>query len=266
MLPDPDQVTEIITETAVSVVLPRFQALAAHEVMEKTRGDLVTIADLEAEKLLETRLADLTPGSVVVGEEAVHNDVTVLGRLGSDAPLWIIDPVDGTANFAAGKPIFGIVVAYLEGSEIRAGWIHMPVEGTTAVAVKGEGAYCDGEEIRASPSVPLEEMTGLLNLGYFDAQRREQIRERSRRFALIETQRCASHNYLSLALGRRHFSLYRRLWPWDHAAGVLIHQEAGGYSALLDGSPYRPTDRSHGLLSAPSKSSWYAIYDHLLAD
>jgi fructose-1,6-bisphosphatase/inositol monophosphatase family enzyme len=266
MLPDPDQVTAIIVETAVSIVLPRFQALAAHEVMEKNRGDLVTIADLEAEKLLEARLTSLSPGSVVVGEEAVHNDSTVLDRLASDAPLWIIDPVDGTANFAAGRPTFGIVVAYLEGSEVRAGWIHMPVAGTTAVAVRGEGAQCDGEAIHASSSGPLEEMRGLLNLGYFDAQRRDQIRERSHRFAGIETQRCAAHNYLSLATGGRHFSLYRRLWPWDHAAGVLIHAEAGGYSALLDGSPYRPTERSHGLLSAPSKTSWYAIHDYLLAD
>ena len=128
MLPDPDQVTAIMVETAVSVVLPRFQALAAHEVMEKNLGDLVTIADLEAEKLLESRLTDLRPGSVVVGEEAVHNDAAVLERLAGDAPLWIVDPVDGTANFAAGNPTFGIVVAYLEGGEVRAGWIHMPVE------------------------------------------------------------------------------------------------------------------------------------------
>ena len=266
MLPDIDRVTDIITETAASVILPRFQSLAAHEVMEKKAGDLVTVADLEAEILLETRLIDLAPGSVVVGEEAVHGDATVLGRLGGDAPLWIVDPVDGTANFAAGRPIFGSVVAYLEGGEVLAGWIHMPVKGTTAVAVKGEGVRCEGQEIGVSPIVPLEEMTGLLNLGYFEPEQRALIQERSQRFASIETQRCASHNYYSLALGIRHFSLYRRLWPWDHAAGVLIHEEAGGFSALLDGSPYRPTERSHGLLSAPDKRTWYEIHDYLLTD
>ncbi len=266
MLPDIDRVTDIITETAESVILPRFQSLAAHEVMEKAAGDLVTIADIEAEKLLERRLTDLVPGTVVVGEEAVHADATILERLVGDAPLWIVDPVDGTANFAKGNPTFGSVVAYLEGGKVLAGWIHMPVKGTTAVAMKGEGARCEGEEISVSSVVPLEEMTGLLNLGFFEPERRAQIQERSQRFALIETQRCASHNYYSLALGIRHFSLYRRLWPWDHAAGVLIHEEAGGYSALLDGSPYLPTERSHGLLSAPDKRTWYEIHDYLLTD
>lgn len=266
MKPDPNLVTEIISEIAVSAILPRFQTLADHEVMEKRPGDLVTVADLDAEKLLESRLSDLIPGSAVVGEEAVHRDGTVFGRLNSETPLWIVDPVDGTANFAAGNPIFGTVVAYLEGGEVRAGWIHMPVEGTTVVAVKGEGARCDGSIIHASSAGQLEEMTGLLNLGYFDPKRREQIRKKSYRFALIETQRCASYNYMSLALGHRQFSLYRRLWPWDHAAGILIHKEAGGYSALLDGSCYRPTERSHGLFSAPDKSTWYAIYDYLFTD
>jgi fructose-1,6-bisphosphatase/inositol monophosphatase family enzyme len=266
MLPDSDRVTDIICETSASVILPRFQALAADEVMEKNPGDLVTIADLEAEELLEARLTDLVPGSIVVGEEAVHNDATVLERLLSDDPLWIIDPVDGTANFAKGNPTFGTVVAYLEEGETRAGWIHMPVKGITAVAKKGEGARCEEKRLHTSPTVLLEEMTGLLNIGFFDPERRDQIRERSHRFASIETQRCAAHNYLSLAQGHRHFSVYRRLWPWDHAAGVLIHEEAGGYSALLDGSPYRPTQRSHGLLSAPDKGSWFAIHDYLLAD
>ncbi len=266
MLPDPDRVTKIITETARQDILPRFQALADHEVMEKRPGDLVTIADLDAEKQLERRLTDLTPGSVVVGEEAVHGNSAILDRLVGEAPAWIIDPVDGTANFAAGKPIFGTVVAYLEAGIVRMGWIHMPIEDTTAVAVNGEGAWRDGTKLSAVPNVPLEQMAGLLNFGYFESQRREQIRERSHRFAKIETQRCAAHNYLSLATGSRHFSLYRRLWPWDHAAGVLIHQEVGGYTALLDGSPYRAAERSHGLLSAPSKHSWYKIYDYLMAN
>ncbi len=266
MQPNPNLVSEIIIETANRAILPRFQALADHEVMEKRPGDLVTVADLEAEEMLEARLKDLIPGSTVVGEEAVHRDTTVFGKLSNDTPLWIVDPVDGTANFAAGNPIFGTVVAYLEGGEVRAGWIHMPVQGTTVFAVKGGGALCDGRVIHTSNPVQIEEMVGLLNLGQFGLNRRVKIQKKSDRFALIEKQRCASYNYLSLALGNRHFSLYRRLWPWDHAAGIFIHSEAGGYSALIDGSPYSPTERSHGLFSAPDKSSWYMIYDYLFTD
>ena len=111
--------------------------------------------------------------------------------------------------------------------------------------------------------MPLEAMVGSLNYSYFPHERREAVRRRARAFRELRNYRCAAHDYLSLARGEKHFSLYRRLWPWDHAAGVLLLQEAGGYTARLDNTAYRAADRVEGLLSTTDRESWAAIKNFL---
>ncbi|MBV8535357.1 MAG: inositol monophosphatase, partial [Alphaproteobacteria bacterium] len=95
----PEDVALIIRRVAEEQVLTRFRRLADHEIREKAPGNLVTIADTEAELALTSALMALLPGSLVVGEEAVALDPAVLDQLAGDEPVWIIDPVDGTMNF-----------------------------------------------------------------------------------------------------------------------------------------------------------------------
>ena len=71
---------------------------------------------------------------------------------------------------------------------------------------------------------------------------------------------CAAHEYLRLLDGTAHFALYHQLMPWDHAAGALMHAEAGGWHAKLDGGRYRPTELAGGLLLAPDEESWHALH------
>lgn len=263
--PNVAAVTAIIREAAETDILPRYQRLERHEIMEKQAGDLVTIADIEAEHRMTRALAALVPGSRVVGEEAVSSDPALLDNLQGEGPAWLIDPVDGTSNFAAGNPRFGIIVCFLVDGVARAGWIHDPVSNTTATAVAGEGAWFDGQRLSSAPPVPFENMHGMINQSFFPPEQRAAIKIRARRFADLRTYRCAAHDYLSLARGEKHFSLYRRLWPWDHAAGVLILAEAGGYTARLDGRPYRAYDRVEGLLSASDRESWEELKKFLMA-
>ena len=263
MLPDPDRVVDIIREAAVEDVLPRFQRLADHEVMEKTPGDIVTIADLDAERRMTRRLGELAPGSRIVGEEAVGKNPDVLDHLSAGEPLWLIDPVDGTRNFSNGNEPFAIVVAYIEGGETRMGWIHDPIAGETAVAVKGEGARFRGAAMKAAKPAPLDQMVGMINYTALGQDLRDRLRARAEKFRDIRNWRCAGRDMTLLACGEKHFSIYRRLWAWDHAAGVLLHSEAGGYSAPVDGKPYRPIDRVEGLLMAPDEASWHEILDYL---
>lgn len=262
-LPDSDKVVAIIRETAECDIMPRFRRLQRHEIMEKNAGEVVTIADIEAEHRLSRRLAELVPDSQVVGEEAVAKDPEILGRLSAGGPAWLVDPVDGTGNFAAGSPVFAVIVCFLFDGISRAGWIHDPVSGETAVAVEGEGAWYAGERLSAAPPTSIEAMIGSLNYSYFPHDMREAVRRRARCFHTLRTYRCAAHDYLSLARGEKHFSLYRRLWPWDHAAGVLLLREAGGYSARLDRTDYRAADRVEGLLSTTDAQSWKAIKNFL---
>ena len=246
---DPTQVTKIIQETAQSIILPRYRCLSEGDIREKRPGDLVTIADTEAEQELTRRLTGLLPGSVAVGEEGVAVDRAVLERLEQESPVWILDPVDGTANFAKGNDLFAVIVALVIGGQTVGGWIHDPLHDRTAVTERGSGAWCDDNRLWVPPSDGvLAEMTG--TFGY----RRSEALSKSVKTLLY--QGSSAHDYLALLEGRMQFAYFRRLHPWDHAAGVLLHREAGGYNALMTGEPYQPLPNTSGLLLAPNQDDW----------
>ncbi len=262
--PDVDQVSALIRAVAKTEILPWFRNLDASAIREKTGPlDLVTLADEAAERALTPALADLLPGSRVVGEEAASEDERVFDHLDGDAPVWIIDPVDGTMNFAQGRPLFAVIVALVHRGETVAGWIHDPMDGRMATAVKGQGAWLDGRRARVADSVPLSAMVGALSTRFCGEAMAAQLEERASGLGERANLSSAAQEYLRLLEGRAHYALYHRLMPWDHAAGVLMHAEAGGHAALSDGSPYRPTLRSGSLLAAPDAESWRALRDHL---
>src|SRR3546814_8953683 len=106
-----------------------YELLISDWISDVCSSDLVTVVDVAVEKRLTARLTDLLPGSLVVGEEAVHAEPALMDQLASDAPVWILDPIDGTRNFAHGCPVFAIMVALAQGGESIAGWILDPVSG-----------------------------------------------------------------------------------------------------------------------------------------
>lgn len=253
--PDLERVARLIREVTEAEILPRFRRLEDHHAWEKRPGSIVTVADEAAEKRLEEGLLELTPGAVALGEEAAHEDSSIFERLLDDEPVWIIDPVDGTKNFAAGKPGFSVIVAYVVAGETLAGWIHDPVGNRTAMAAAGEGAWTDADAplVVAAPA-PVDELTGVLG------PRLTGHKPFSSRFAGISNSKSCGIDYARLAAGEIHFSYYRGLMPWDHAAGTLLHAEAGGFSACLDGRPYRSSERAvGGLLLAPDRATWQLI-------
>ena len=258
------RVAEHITVVAAEEIAPRFRTLAAGDIREKKPGDLVTIADEAAERALDARLRDLLPGSVVVGEEAVSADQRVLARLEEDAPTWIIDPVDGTANFAAGLPLFAVMVSLAWRGQAVAAWIHDPLTGVMVTAERGEGAWSGDERLAVARSGDVASMSGAVSFRYGKRPLIRKIAGRTERVGSVFQLRCAGQEYLALVRGQSHFSLYHRLMPWDHAAGQLIHGEAGGYSARLDGSDYRPVHLDGGLLLTPDRASWDAIHGVLV--
>ncbi len=271
MIPDMDAVTEIIRETAAREIMPRFGNLAADEVMKKTSGEVVTTADIAAEKRLAHHLKALVPESVVVGEEAADSDPNLMAALAGPEPAWLVDPVDGTRNFAHGKPCFAIIVAFCKGGRAVAGWINDPVNDLTIWAAVGKGAWLGRQRLKAAAPAVFGEMTGSLR-----QRLRKRFQERTKAGlgaapAKIVHYHCTGREYQDLARGKLHFCHYpRRLKPWDHAAGVLIHREAGGFSALTGGRrPYRPAAPPVGdktaLLLAPDETSWDTLNTVLAA-
>lgn len=267
MLPDPQAVTRILVETAQEEILPRFRKLESHEIQRKESGELVTVADEAAERQIGRRLLALLPGSLLVGEEAVAKEPAVMDALAGKDPVWLIDPVDGTGNFAAGKPVFAVMVALVREGRTLAAWIHDPIGRQTAVAQAGEGAWLDDKRLRAAAGGSVETLEGTLHSGQFATpEMARHIDSRRDRLNTVKSLRCAGHQYILLAGGQNHFSLFTKLMPWDHAPGVLIHGEAGGTGRTLDGEPYRPARRgAPALLLAPDEPSWRALHQVLFS-
>ncbi|MGH6927693.1 MAG: inositol monophosphatase family protein [Dongiaceae bacterium] len=261
--PDADRVAGLIEEAAAIEIMPRFQRLAAGDIREKAPGDIVTIADEAVEARLAPLLTALLPGSLVLGEEAAAADSSLLDHLLGDRMVWIVDPVDGTSNFAEGRPAFALIVALVVAGRIEAGWIHDPVAGRTAIAGAGEGAWLHGQRLQvAPPPADPGDMAGVLLAGSFGSRElRRTIDLRRSRVRALRSVRSAGLEYLRLVTGEMHFSLFTKLMPWDHAAGVLLHSEAGGYARYLEGGTYEPAAMTRtGLLLAPDADSWQRLH------
>lgn len=263
------EIATLLRDAALAEIKPRFRRLASGAIRAKTSAtDLVTDADEAAERVITAALTERFPGCVVVGEEACAADPGVLGRLAGADLAFVVDPVDGTANFAAGVPLFGCMAAAVVKGEVVAAWIHDPMGDDTAIALRGEGAWIqapDGHrtDLRVAAPVPVNQMIAGVSWTYIAEPVRSQLTARLPRFAGGVQFRCAAHEYRLVATGNAHVVVYNKLMPWDHLPGWLLHREAGGYSARFDGSEYRPEHTAGGLIAAPDKASWGAVREAL---
>jgi fructose-1,6-bisphosphatase/inositol monophosphatase family enzyme len=258
-LPDPARVDALIREVAAREIMPRYQSLAAGDIREKAPGDFVTAADLASEAALSRRLPELLPGAVVLGEEAVAADASLYSLFDGDAPVWVIDPVDGTVNFAHARPGFAVIVALIQARTVRAGWILDPLAGVSVMAEQGGGAWSDGKRLRVSDAPAVGAMVGASYGRIGSATRTADLLSASGRVGGISNGMSSGIDYLALALGRGHFLVASHSKPWDHAAGILITRELGGSSGFIDGTPYDPRIIDRGVLSAASAEAWETI-------
>lgn len=236
-------VEEAVRRAAAAEIMPRFRQLAAHEVDQKSGPhDLVTDADRKAEEYLTEVLVKMLPGSVVVGEEAVHANPATYEALQGEAPVWIVDPVDGTRQFVHGDPGFCTLVALARGGVLLASWTYAPVRDQLAVAVRGRGALLDGEPLRAGAPTPgraLEVATSHPDYTT-DDQKRALLGLRTEG---VSPRPCGSAGleYLAVARGKLDATAFSWEAAWDHAAGLLLVEEAGGAHLTLAGEPFRIT-------------------------
>ncbi|MDJ0381773.1 inositol monophosphatase family protein [Streptomyces sp. G-G2] len=257
---DLSDVEEAVRKAAAVEIMPRFRQLADHEVDQKSGPhDLVTVADRRAEEHLTAALTQLLPGSVVVGEEAVHADPTVYGALRGEAPVWIVDPVDGTRQFVAGDPGFCTLVALALRGEILASWTFAPVLEELATAVRGAGAFVNGERITAGSPLPGAELRIAMAHPLYTSE------EDKRTLARLDVpgvaaRPCGSAGLEYLKVARGEMDGLAFTWPsaWDHAAGLLLVAEAGGAQSTVAGEPYR-VDRDNALPFAVGRDEATAL-------
>jgi fructose-1,6-bisphosphatase/inositol monophosphatase family enzyme len=263
-----DKVEALIRDVAASAVMPRFRKLTQEEITEKAPGDLVTVADREAELLLTAGLIALLPGSRVVGEEAASADPLLLSTVAGPKDVWLVDPIDGTANFAAGREPFAIMVALLHDGATVASWILNPVADIFAVAERGGGAFLDGVRVKAPATArPADQLRGpSFSRHTPDTVRRGVESARPSVGQIMPGHNCAGYEYPAVVLDEQQFVVFWRTLPWDHAPGVLFVEEAGGVAWRLDGTPYIPADTRPGLLVAQNQAIWDTVRATLLAD
>lgn len=256
------EILALMRRVSKTAILPRYQRLSPGDIDEKGINDFVTIADRESEQMLAEALSRLEPSLAVVGEEAAHEDPAILDAL--QGPCWIIDPIDGTRNFASGSPPFGIMIARAEGGLARSGWIYDCLTERFCSAHLDEGAYIDGSRITAMPTGQTKPIAAI-SLVFASAERRKLLQEEiAPHYQLVDIPYCAAEQYPRLALGTNDVSVFERTLAWDHAAGVLWLNEASGKALRPDGSAYLVSETGRtGLLAASNERLWEQLASRL---
>ncbi len=262
-------ITEVIEEAARTLVLPRFARLAAHEVEAKGGDpeDLVTIADREVEAYLIKAFAAITPSVAVLGEESTYEQSDLINLISSDQPLWIIDPVDGTKNFAGGHDGFGIMVAYVVAGHAQASWVVLPARRETYVAESGSGAFLNGQRIRVPAHGVEGGLAGPVLARYMPDGVGDRVKHTLAQYARLDpSSGCAAIEYTDTLNGRHDFVVYYRLLPWDHAAPALLLTEAGGQVVHASGRLYSARSESQLTIVARSQEVGERLQSWLPSD
>ena len=258
-----DAVLTAMTSAATAEIMPRWRSLSADEIRTKAHEwDLVTDADVEAEKLLTVALRDILDVTVV-GEEATAANPALLDEVGTGEPCWVVDPVDGTRNFVQGKETFACMIALIDGGRTQAAWITYPTNGSEIHAARGVGAFLDGDrQMVPAPPHP-DTLRGAVSAVYTGKGADDALLDRAGVLGPASPIRfCAGWDYLDIVTGLTDYTSLTRTLPWDHAPGALIAEEAGLRSARFDGSEYLPGDGRSGILTA-HPSVWQRVSDGL---
>jgi len=265
-----DNIIEIVELASSTIVLPYFRNLDDLNIESKSHEtDLVTIADKKTEILISQHLKDLFPHAFIVGEEAVEENPDLLNQMSNEDLVFVIDPIDGTWNYAKGVSLFGIMISVISKGEVVYGLIYDPVNQDYIHASKNEGAWRGKStnlylsRINVSNEQSAHKMVGFIPYyiyGYlFGDEKRDQLISTFTDFDRVMSLRCSAHEYRMMSEGSADFNLTSNVKPWDHCAGALIHSEAGGVTRLLTGEGYSPSIRKGQLLSASNEENWQML-------
>jgi fructose-1,6-bisphosphatase/inositol monophosphatase family enzyme len=251
------RVATIIAEVSATAIEPRMLDLEDGEVHSKAPGELVTVADTEAERLLTEHLSGIFRDTPVVGEEACDANPSLLHALSGER-AWLVDPLDGTANFVAGSTDWAVMVALIQRGMTVCSWIWQPNQRRMYMAERGAGAVCDDRPLRlVATAAEASELTGRVHTRFLDDLGKAAISRNRKHFGeVLEGRGSAGIEYPALAEGEQDFIVWWRTLPWDHAPGVLLAEEAGATVRRLDGSRYEASQRTTGLIAAADDETW----------
>jgi fructose-1,6-bisphosphatase/inositol monophosphatase family enzyme len=252
-----DDMIDAVRDTGRREIMPHFRNLEPDAISTKVDAkDLVTDADRAAELAIARAVAKILPHAVVVGEEAVADRPEVQDLIATADTTVIVDPIDGTSNFVSGLAVFGTILAVVEKGETIFGLLYDPVLDDWIFGTRGGGAYFTSDTVSArhvkvSEPRKLDATRGFLPLDNYAASDRASAMHAFAPVYQMNAIRCSCQEYRLLASGQADFLLSASLNPWDHAAGLLILDEAGGWAKVNGDTDYAPTLR-HGKAIAAS--------------
>lgn len=219
-----------IVRLAKQEVLSRFQKVAAQV---KSDGSLLTEADTEMQKTTEAFLAENWSQFAFLGEESSTEQQEI--AISSEQGCWILDPVDGTSNFASGIPIFTVSLALIIKGQLIAGMVYDPSRDELFAARHRLGAELNGERLLAqTPKKVLKECIGIVDFKRLSAHLALKLAQQAP-FASQRSIGSVALDWCWIAAGRGQVYCHGSQNIWDYAAGWLILDEAGGKSITLDG-------------------------------
>ncbi len=226
-------VGEVLREAARCRVLPYFTGEGGRS---KADGSVVTQADIASQRFIQESLKARYPDIPLLGEEMSRAEQKAALAESDRVPLWCLDPLDGTSNFAAGLPLFAISLAYLIEGRPEQGWVYDPVRDELFTAARGMGTRLNGRPLSPRKAPPVADAVGVVDFKQLP---------RAMAVRLVTEMPFRSQRNLGsstiewswLAAGRFHFYVHGGQHIWDLAAGSLILEEAGGIARNFEGTP-----------------------------
>lgn len=234
---DSDQITSSINRIIEQEIVSRFGRLHEDDSWKKADGELVTRADLAAEERITELLRGVRPGSIVIGEEAVSHDETLIDAVNGPS-VWIVDPLDSTMNFRNGDPNFSTLVSYCEGGEVLASWTFIPMRNLVAYAAKGQGAFINKFRLQGRAVLEREPFVSVTHSAFRTEADKALFDHLSSQAINISESRGAGIEYVAMMEGSIDATVFTWEKAWDHAAGSLFVNEAGGRHSCRDGTKF----------------------------
>ncbi len=258
-----EDIEEICYKVSKNIILPKYQNLSDDDINYKNGSDLVTAADIEAEKELKKNLLKILPSSNFIGEEEYSINKNILKFYNEDAYCWTVDPIDGTTNFANGRDKFAIMIALTFKEKILRSWIYKPLENIMCSAIENEGAFINNNKIITNGKNKIEESIGSISTKYWEPGFKDKLKAFKNIFKEVSSYRCIGFEYIDIGVGNRNFAILSKLSPWDHIPGILFVREAGGVDIDFNKDKYDFTKKNKNLIVSNSEDLNFKILEKL---
>jgi len=255
---NPNDIRDILFNISKKLIIPSFGNLNKNQISYKNGIDIVTDVDIAVEIEIKKLLSKLLKNSNFIGEESYSKNPSLINNYLSDHYCWTVDPIDGTKNFVKSKEKFAIMIALTKKQKILQSFIYKPISEEFMYA-DSFGTFFNDKKLILNKEIKIKNAIGSISTKYWDYIKKTKIIEIKYVFEKINSYGSIGCEYFDIALGKRHFTLLSRLYPWDHIPGVYIVRQAGGHDCHFDKFEYKFYEYSRNLIVSNSKKLNYEI-------